>query len=212
MAQQGSGMDPIEHGRQEERRPENPPNSVLGKSRRKAALSTYIGGLVAFFLICGMALMYWSARGTGSGEPAEGDHRTVGTAGERSPEGGREPGGMNPDPDHDSTRDEIEFRGGGEPSQGPNPALSTTAPLTELGAALEDSPRDVAGRRIDLKDVDVDSAQGNVFWVRDGSARAQVVGPAGTEVRTGQRVNVTGTVEADGGGSTRIRADRVDVR
>src|SRR5687767_13934231 len=107
MAQQGTGRDPLEKGYEETRHPANPPNDVLKPKARTAALSTYVGGLVAFFLICGLGLMYWSTREAGpGGAVAQGDQREIGTAGERAPGGDGEPGGINPDPDHDSTPEE----------------------------------------------------------------------------------------------------------
>jgi len=82
--------------------PKNPPNSVLHPEVRKAALWAYIGPLLIFVVVLGLALLYWSTRDNdGTTEP------TVGTSGENP---GQE--GSNPDPTPDSTKDESEFRGG----------------------------------------------------------------------------------------------------
>ena len=43
------------------RNPKNPPNSVLGPDARSAALRWFIGSLVVFFLLIGVALVFWSA-------------------------------------------------------------------------------------------------------------------------------------------------------
>jgi hypothetical protein len=190
--------------------PRNPPNSVLRPAARRSAVWTYVGGIAAVFLIVAAVLAYRSV--TGAGGDSELDvtqPSTTGTSGD-DPDS---PGGFDPVPEPDSTRDEIEFRGGGTEPQGPMPGLSTSTPLTELGAMLEESPQSLAGRRIDVQDVEVESVQGSTLVVRDGDARVSVVAPGGTpEARAGQRVNVSGTVEPDGRGRARIRATRVDVR
>ena len=176
-------------------RPMNPPNAVVRPAVRRTAVFTYVGALVATFAIVGAALLFWSGRDDGFGSDA---YRTgeepsaVGTSGERMPrEGG--PGGFNPDPDHDSTAGEIEFRGGGEPPQGPMPGLS-------------------GADRVNLRNVQVERAEGDTFWVRDGGESVAVVAAGGMPtVRAGQRVDLVGTFEeADGG--RRIRATRIDVK
>lgn len=190
--------------------PQNPPNSVLRPAARRSAVWTYVGGIAAVFLIVAAVLAYRSV--TGAGGDSELDvtqPSTTGTSGD-DPDS---PGGFDPVPEPDSTRDEIEFRGGGTEPQGPMPGLSTSTPLTELGAMLEESPQSLAGRRIDVQDVEVERVEGSTVVVRDGDARVTVVAPGGTpELRAGQRVNVSGTVEPDGRERARIRATRVDVR
>jgi hypothetical protein len=190
--------------------PRNPPNSVLRPAARRSAVWTYVGGIAAVFLIVAAVLAYRSV--TGAGGDSELDvtqPSTTGTSGD-DPDS---PGGFDPVPEPDSTRDEIEFRGGGTEPQGPMPGLSTSTPLTELGAMLEESPQSLAGRRIDVQDVEVERVEGSTVVVRDGDARVTVVAPGGTpELRAGQRVNVSGTVEPDGRERARIRATRVDVR
>ena len=192
--------------------PQNPPNAVLQPRARRSAVWTFVGGIAVVFLIVAAVYAYRSMTDTGGDSELDvTEPSAVGTAGDR--EVPDSPGGFDPDPDHDSTASELEFRGVGEEPQGSMPGLTTAEPLTELGAMLEESPQTVAGRRIDVRDVNVESIQGNAFVIRDGDARASVVFANGEpEVRVGQRVDVSGTVEPDGQGSARIRASRVSVQ
>lgn len=208
-----SNLDPTpRYGETNE--PQNPPNSVLQPAARRGAVWTYVGGIAVVFLIVAAVFAYRATtEGTGDSELDLSEPATIGTAGGSAPREAS-PGGFDPVPDHDTTREELEFRGAGEQPQGPMPGLGASEPLTELGAMLDGPPRSVAGRRIDVRDVDVESvAGGNTFVIKDGDARVSVVAPgAAPPVRAGQRVDVSGTVEADGGGSARIRATQVTVR
>lgn len=191
--------------------PRNPPSSVLRPAARRSAVWTYVGGITAVFLIVAAVFAYRAVTdGAGDSELDAPEGSAVGTSGDP----GRtdpSPGGFDPAPDRDSTRDELEFKGVGEEPQGPMPGL-TAAPLTELGAMLESSPDAVAGRRIDIRDVEVERTDGNTLVIRDGDRRVSVVAPDGSPtVRPGQRIDVSGTVEPDGRGSARIRATRVHV-
>lgn len=68
------------------------------------------------------------------------------------------------------------------------------------------------GSRVRLSNVTVEAANADTFVVRDDDVTATVVAPGGMPtVRTGQRVNVSGTIEA-AGETARIRASRIDVR
>lgn len=184
--------------------PKNPPNSVLRPEVRGAAVGTFVGGIIVFFLIVAVALVYWTSSDRridpdpGNRDPAaatEGDE--VGTVGETTA------GGQDPAPRPDSTRQELEYRGSGGP----------TAAITEIDAVLVDTPATVIGRRVDFHDVDVATTHAGGFWIHDGNAKVEVVSPDGTpSVRTGQAVNVNGTVESNGRGGIRIRAERVDPR
>jgi hypothetical protein len=81
--------------------------------------------------------------------------------------------------------------------------------LTGLRNQSSDAAR---GRTIELRDVEVERADGNTFWVRDGDDRASVLTGGGMPtVRAGQRVDVTGTIES-GGDAVRIRATRIEVK
>ena len=175
--------------------PQNPPQSVVGPAARRTAVVSYVGILVAAFIIAGAGLLFWSVRDDGFGSSTYGgseDPGTVGTSGERMPREGS-PGGFDPSPEHDSTSDEIEFRGGGEPAQGPMPPLS-------------------AQGRVELRDVQVERAEGDTFWVRDGNESVAVVTAGDTPtVRAGQRVDVIGRAE-NNDSERRIRATRVDVK
>ena len=63
--------------------------------------------------------------------------------------------------------------------------------------------------RAELKDVQVERADGDTFWVRSGDRSVAVIAPGGMPtVKAGQHVDITGTKESDG----RIRATRIDVK
>jgi hypothetical protein len=88
------------------------------------------------------------------------------------------PGGFDPAPSFEKTSDELRFRGGTSDS-------------------------------VKLEGVEVELADGDTFWVRDGNTSIAVVAPGGMPtVRTGQRVDITGTKDASGN----VRASRIDVR
>jgi hypothetical protein len=193
--------------------PRNPPNSVLKPSARRGALWTYVGGIVALFLIVGAALVYWSTTDQpGDLERERPDASAVGTTGAAKADPGV--GGFEPAPDQKSTSQELEYKGAGERPQGPMPGLQSETPLNELGSMFEGPSKAVIGRRIDVQDVDVERAtEAETFYVRDGDVRAAVIAPPRTSpLRAGQRVNVSGNVEPDGSGNLRIRATRVEVK
>ena len=174
--------------------PSNPPNAVLNEPVRRAAVWTYLGLIVVFFLIIGAALLFWP--GTRGLQPADerSDPSAVGTSGDRSP------GGFEPAPRPDDTADELEFRGG-----------TGGSAINSLKDLREESSRTLSGRRVELDDVEVERADGATFTVRDGDDRATVVTAGGPTVRPGQRVNVTGIVEQDGN-AVRIRANLIEVK
>ena len=81
-----------------------------------------------------------------------------------------------------------------------------------LSGLRNESTETARGRTLELRNVEVERAEGNTFWVRDGDDRASVITSGGMPtVRAGQRVDVTGTIES-GGDDVRIRATRVDVK
>ena len=188
--------------RHETEAPSNPPNALLRPAVRRTALWTYLGIIVAFFLVVGGALIFL----TGTGFSPDGDDRTdpsaVGTSGDRMPRENT-PGGFDPGPSGGGTRSELEHRGAGEPPQGPMPGLR----------GLRNQSADaIAGRRIELENVEVERANGGTFWIRDGDERAAVITAGGMPtVRAGQRVDVNGTLERSGN-EIRIRATRIDVK
>jgi hypothetical protein len=79
--------------------PKNPPNSVLAPRARSAALRWFVGSLVVFFLLIGVALVFWNV--------ANPRPSVAGTSGYFSTEGGHDPIRR-----PRSTRDELRFRGG----------------------------------------------------------------------------------------------------
>jgi hypothetical protein len=190
--------------------PKNPPNSVTRRDVGRATIRGFLGSAIVFFFVVAAALLYWSfsdrrinpdpgLRGDGT-EVREG----IGTAGERSP-GTDLPGGSDPALRPDSTRDEIEDRGGD--------GSSRNLPLTRLDMILETGAGGTVGRRVDLKNADVATAGKESFWIHDGDARIEVLPPAGAPaVSPGQAVDVSGVVESDGRGGTRIRAGSVTSR
>jgi hypothetical protein len=189
----------------------NPPESVLRPAVRRAALFTYFGILVAVFLIAGAGLLFWNAVNRLDDGRMATDPSAVGTSGERQPRDNT-PGGFTADPSHGTTRGELEYRGTGEPRQGPMPGLRNEAPLTNLSELGDISPRQAEGRRIDLKNVEVERADAGTFWVRSDDASAQVFAPGDMPtVRAGQRVDISGALERSATGM-RIRASRIDVK
>ena len=87
------------------RDPKNPPNSVMGPDARSSVLRWFIGSLVVFFLLVGVALVFWSAANP---QPSlqEERERVVGTSRYYSTEGGHDPIRR-----PHTTRDELKFRG-----------------------------------------------------------------------------------------------------
>ncbi len=186
--------------------PENPPNSMVNPAARTGWLASSFGVLALVFLIVG-AVFAWvfvqRELGKGGRTP---DSQTIGTSGAQNVRENA-PGGFDPAPDPDNTRDELEFRGVGDRPQGPMPALNQDY-VTEASAVKSAA----AGSRVRLMDVTVDRANGDTFWIRTGDTTLMVIAPGGTPtVRGGQQVNVTGTIEA-AGDTKRIRASRIDVK
>ena len=125
--------------------------------------------------------------------PPSQDSEAIGTTGARTPPESS-PGGFNPEPEHETARDELKFKG--------------IAQITEADQVAEAA----VGSSVSLDHVTVDRASGSTFWIRDGETTAVVVVPGGTPtVRTGQQVNVSGTIESAGSGR-QIRASRIDVK
>jgi len=186
--------------------PENPPNAILHPDVRRTAVRTYLGIIVATFVLVAAGLVYWTIRDEGV---APDEEPAIGTAGEGElvPRG-ETPGGFEARPEFDSTRDELEYRGAGEPPRGPMPGLM--APLTTLDN-LAGETASLAGRRVELSGVEVERAEGDTFWIRGGDRSVAVVSagrmPA---VRGGQRIDLQGTMEPRGDEVT-IRATRIVV-
>jgi len=92
----------------ETRDPKNPPNSVLQPEVRRVATWSFLLPLIALAVVAGILWVFWLGQpprrpdANRTGTPTE----AIGTAGERTP------GGVNPGPTPDSTKEELEFRGG----------------------------------------------------------------------------------------------------
>lgn len=145
-----------------------------------------IGGLTLILLIViGIFAYRMSTRPTVPDADAADRARAGGEA--------RTPGDFDPQPKFRNTRDELEFRG--EPQQ--------------AATRLSDITR-VSGQRVELKDVEVESADAHSFRIGDGKNTIAVVAPAGTPaLRSGEHVSVSGRVETQGG-DARIEATRVE--
>jgi hypothetical protein len=92
---------------EETNNPENPPQAVTSKSARNAALMGFVGSLVVFFVLVGVALVFWTVAHP---RPAarEGMENVVGTSGYYSTEGGHDP---NQNFRAGSTQGEVNYRG-----------------------------------------------------------------------------------------------------
>lgn len=124
MPEQGTSGEPPERRYDETQMPENPPNAVLRPRARRAAVGTFLGGIILLFLIVGAALLFWKATDRSGGQADEReDPAAVGTMGR--PQSTTLPGGFDPGPNHADTKSEMEYRGVDEAPQGPLPALTS---------------------------------------------------------------------------------------
>jgi hypothetical protein len=101
--------------------PHNPPAAVVKPQARTAALVTFLGGIILFFVLFGAALLFWTITSRTSGDELR-EPAAVGTSGERFE---TKPGGFDPAPEHGSTSSELEYRGVDEPTTGPMPGLTS---------------------------------------------------------------------------------------
>jgi hypothetical protein len=183
---------------EETRDPRNPPNSVVNREVRRTALRVYLGPIIALFFVVGLGLIYWANRSPIVRE----DPALVGTSGDQQDVVGERgndsdtPGGFNPNPRPDNTRDELKFRGA---------RIVTDLRAIASRDAAAAQPVDIRGATV----VDVKSP--TLFWVQDGDARVAVSAPDGRRApERGSTVNVRGVVESDDQGGLRIRASSVD--
>jgi hypothetical protein len=176
---------------------------MVNPTARTAWLGSSVGVLAIVFLVFAAGfgwVLVQRELGKGGRTP---DSQTIGTSGARD----NTPGGFDPAPIPGSTRDELEYRGVGDPPRGPMPGLSGQY-ITEAG----DVKHAPVGSRVRLTNVAVDRTDGDTFWIRAGDTTLAVMAPGGTPTVTrGQQVNVTGTIE-DTGETRRIRASRIDVK
>jgi hypothetical protein len=174
--------------------PKNPPNSVVNKDVRRHAFRSFLGPVLTLCIIAGLALIFWANHSPVVDTEQIGVGTTgnsIDAVGERGND--RSPGGTDPAPRPDSTRDELKYRGVDSPSQGPMPALRS-------------------GGHVDIRNMTVVESRDNMFWIQDGAKRVAVMAPAhGPAVKNGSRVDVTGVAESDGQGGLRVRAERVKV-
>lgn len=190
MAEQRNDDAPRRY--EETTQPQNPPNSVLNKDARRAAVMSYFVPVVILFVVLGVVLVYWSNQPAHSGNEPR-DQREIGTA-------GRTDGG-NPEPQPDNPRDEIKYRGG------------DLTPITEVSDLREIDARQMTDRRVSIAEAEVDSASGTMLWLRDDDRKVAVIAPNGAPaVQRGAKVSVTGRVTADSNGNAQIRADRIQVK
>jgi hypothetical protein len=99
---------PDEHGATPEQyeetvAPSNPPRATVGPATVVAGMWYYLAPIVLIAAVILMALFYWGDREDSRDEAVE---PTTGISDETTP------GGGNPAPEPNSTKDESEFRGG----------------------------------------------------------------------------------------------------
>ena len=82
--------------------PENPPIATAGPASVVAGMWYYLAPAALVVVILLFALFYWGDRD----EPADDVEPTTGISDEQTP------GGNNPDPQPNKTKDESEYRGG----------------------------------------------------------------------------------------------------
>lgn len=173
--------------------PQNPPNSVLNRDARRAAVLSYFVPVVLLFAVIGIALVYWSNQPGPSRSDAR-DRAEVGTV-------GRTDGGSQPEPKANNPRDEINYRG------------EDLVPISRVSELRDVDARQMTGRRVSIAEAEVDSANGNVLWIRDDDRKFAVMAPEGTPAFTaGAKVSITGHIAADSNGTPQIVADRVQAK
>ena len=159
-----------------------------------------IGGAILLLLVVIGVAIYWANRSSSPEETPSEVASGATTPGARGTTGAQPtnpdtPGGHDPQPTPSSTPEELEHRSGHV--------------VTELGDLLDEKAMADVGRQVHVTDVDVDTVDSpKSFWVRDGSARVQVIANDGANVRPGQQVTIVGTAERSGE-VLRIRATSV---
>jgi hypothetical protein len=180
---------------------------MVNPDARTGWLASSLGVLAIVFLIVGGVFAWVLVErqlGKGGRTP---DSQTIGTSGNIRD---NTPGGFNPTPAPDTTRDELEFRG--IPDE-PEPQSAAQGPSEDYVTDASEAQNAAAGSRVRLTNVAVDRADGGTFWIRAGDTTLMVIAAGGTPtVRGGQQVNVTGTIDVTAGGTRRIRASRIDVK
>jgi hypothetical protein len=191
MAAQRSDDTPRRY--EETTEPQNPPNSMLSKDTRRAAVLSYFVPVVILFVVIGVALVYWSNRPEHS-QTGDADRSEIGTA-------GRTDGGVPPESKPDTVREEIENRG------------EDLVPISRVAELRDIDARRMSGRRVSIAEADVESATGNMVWIRDDERKFPVIAPAGAPLPTaGSKVSITGHIATDSNGAVQIRADRIQMQ
>jgi hypothetical protein len=181
--------------------PGDPPNVLLRPDTRRAALFSYLGPVIALFAIVGVALIYWVNRGPVPARENP-DRGVIGTSGRTLP------GGGDPQPEYDRTRDEIANRGGIDRAD--EARRNNLSALTTIDRVLTTDSN--TARPVTLSAVEVEKAEGNTIWVRDGDARIAVALPQGAAApQRGDRVDVSGITERRDG-ATQIVADAIHTK
>src|SRR5215217_6319149 len=142
MAEQRSDDTPRRY--EETTQPQNPPNSVLNKDTRRAAVLSYFVPVVVLFVVIGIALVYWSNQPSRS-ESGDRDRAEIGTTGSTD-------GGSQPEPRPDNPRDEINYRG------------QDLSPITRVSELRDIDARQMSDRRVSIAEAEVDSATGTMLW------------------------------------------------
>jgi hypothetical protein len=166
--------------------PQNPPRVLLKPEARRAALWSYLGPVIALFVIVGVAMIYWVNRGPLPRE-ARTDEAAIGTVGRDAP------GGGDPQGSFKNTGEELKHRG----VRGTDEDT-----IRSIGSARNG---DDSSRRVVLDKVTVDAVDGSVTWVKDGSDRIAVVTDSASGLKSGDEASVSGTTERDSQGNVRIR-------
>ena len=167
--------------------PKNPPQVLLRPDVRRAALMSYLGPVIALFVIMGLALIYWANRGPAEPDPNARVDDAIGTVGRRSP-------GSDPAPVFGQTRDEVKYRGGDDA------ALTSVA---EVIAARG------SGRPVELDDVAIVAIENDTLRIGDGATSVRAIATRGTQgLKPGERVDVFGVTEP-GDSGMQIRASQV---
>ena len=167
--------------------PHNPPEVLLKPEARRAAVWSYLGPVIALFVIAGVAMIYWVNRGPAARD-ARTDQAAIGTVGRDAP------GGGDPQGPFKSTDDELKYRGLPSADEGTIRSIE--------GARAADGG---SSRRVMLERVTVDTVDGSTTWIKDGSDRIAVVTDSAPGVTSGDTASVSGTTERDSQGNVRIR-------
>jgi hypothetical protein len=188
MAEQRSDETP--HRYEETYEPHNPPNSVLSKDARRAAVVSYFVPLVILCAAIGVVLVYWTTRPNYS-EDDRVDRSEVGTVGSTE-------GGFQPAPKPNDTQDELQFRAG------------NLTPITDVGDLDDLDARAMNGRRVSIAEAEVDSMSENTIWIREGDRRFAVIPPQGVgSLAAGTKISIAGHIQPDANGTPVIRAESV---